>query len=194
MHAHKDSQAADQEALHVSALSPCSSSSSSSSFSASVVPLSFSPVPSCSLRWRYGESLMALGLRFTELDWKEVEKRFNRLASIRNNRTEPVVKWSDFGLTVGMKQSAEIANEILRALRGRREWKDDITKNELEGFWVRMNDSCIHSRIRLFFDMYVAINGLTLVKFLMVLKINITEFEFSSGVIEIWMEELPKWI
>ncbi|KAJ4713194.1 Respiratory burst oxidase [Melia azedarach] len=154
MHAHEDSKAADQEGLYVSALSPCSSSySSSSSCSASVVPLSFSPVPSCGLRWRYGESLMALGLRFTELDWKEVEERFNRLASIRNNRTEPVVKWSDFGLTVGMKQSAEIANEILRALRGRREWKDDITKNELEGFWVRMNDSCIHSRIRLFFDM-----------------------------------------
>ncbi|XP_060671302.1 respiratory burst oxidase homolog protein D-like [Ziziphus jujuba] len=33
--------------------------------------------------------------------WKDIEKRFNRLALIRNSH-EPVVKWSDFGFCIGV--------------------------------------------------------------------------------------------
>lgn len=53
---------------------------------------------------------------------------------------------------VAMQQTPEFANEILRALRGRSEWKVDITKNELRDYWHRMAGS-VDSRIQLFFYM-----------------------------------------
>lgn len=40
-------------------------------------------------------------MRFTDSEWKEVEKRFNRLASAGNG-PEPVVKWSEFGFCIGI--------------------------------------------------------------------------------------------
>ncbi|KAI9174599.1 hypothetical protein LWI28_019872 [Acer negundo] len=92
-------------------------------------------------------------LRFTGFEWTDVEDRFDRLASTTRNGTEPVLKWSDFGFCIGMQKSQEFASEILRALRGRRQQKNYITKHQLYGFWHRMTDPCIRSRIQLFFDM-----------------------------------------
>ncbi|KAL5813375.1 hypothetical protein ACOSQ3_024135 [Xanthoceras sorbifolium] len=145
--------------------SSSSSSSSSSYSSASVVPLSSSPEQRTGLQGTlYREHLQANGessvarlmkirqLRFTDIEWTQVEDRFDRLASSRNG-TESVLKWSDFGFCIGMQKTPEIANEILRALRGRREYKSNITMHELHGFWHRMTDPCIHSRVQLFFDM-----------------------------------------
>ncbi|KAH9722198.1 Respiratory burst oxidase2 [Citrus sinensis] len=148
-------------------LSSCSSSSSSSpSCSACVVPLAFSPVQGTvtvpfSAGWnrRYrdasGENLITsleiIPLRFTNLEWTDVEARFDRLAYTKNG-TEPVIKWSDFSFCIAMQQTPEFANEILRALRGRSEWKVDITKNELRDYWHRMAGS-VDSRIQLFFYM-----------------------------------------
>lgn len=54
---------------------------------------------------------------------------------------------------VGMRESAEFANELLRALRGRRDWKRGITKNELHNYWCCVTDPWLDSRIDLFFNM-----------------------------------------
>ncbi|TXG51598.1 hypothetical protein EZV62_024122 [Acer yangbiense] len=135
-----------------------SSSSSSSSCSVSTVPLSSLKKQRTQDREHLqdnGESsvMKIRHLRFTEFEWTDVEDRFDRLASTTRNGTEPVLKWSDFGFCIGMQKSQEFANEILRALRGRRQHKNYITKHQLYGFWHRMTDPCIHSRIQLFFDM-----------------------------------------
>ncbi|KAL5831342.1 hypothetical protein ACOSQ4_016696 [Xanthoceras sorbifolium] len=143
-----------QEEVYVS-----SSSSSFSYCSASVVPLSSSPEQRTGLQGTLcrehlkanEESSVARlmkirQLRFTDIEWTDFEDRFDRLASSRNG-TESVLKWSDFGFCIGMQKTPEIANEILRALRGRREYKSNITMHELHGFWHRMTDPCIHSRV-----------------------------------------------
>ncbi|KAH7528865.1 hypothetical protein FEM48_Zijuj05G0123200 [Ziziphus jujuba var. spinosa] len=153
--------------------SSSSSSSSSSSFTASIVPLSFSPDQKSQHQsegqqaedqrpylQENGEASMEF-LRFISIPghgggavkWKDIEKRFNRLALIRNSH-EPVVKWSDFGFCIGMQESQEFAIELLRALRGsRRNLKIDLSKAELHRYWCQMTDPCFHSRIRIFFDM-----------------------------------------
>ncbi|XP_073226750.1 respiratory burst oxidase homolog protein A-like isoform X2 [Cicer arietinum] len=71
------------------------------------------------------------------MKWKDVEKRFDQVA------------WTG----IGMQSSPELARELLRALRGCKEWKSDITKTELHNFWSRMNDDSFNSRMRMFFDM-----------------------------------------
>nr|POE60062.1 respiratory burst oxidase like protein a [Quercus suber] len=99
------------------------------------------------------------GLRFIDImgnggmEWKNVEERFNQLAFTQNSGHEPLMKWSDFGICIGMQQSPEFANELLRALRATRDWKFHITKCELHCFWCRMMDPSFDSRIRIFFDM-----------------------------------------
>ncbi|KAH9778172.1 Respiratory burst oxidase2 [Citrus sinensis] len=157
---------AESQETTLSSCSSSSSSSSSPSCSACVVPLAFSPVQGTvtvpfSAGWnrRYrdasGENLITgleiIPLRFTNLEWTDVEARFDRLAYTKNG-TEPVIKWSDFSFCIAMQQTPEFANEILRALRGRSEWKVDITKNELRDYWHRMAGS-VDSRIQLFFYM-----------------------------------------
>ncbi|KAJ9181020.1 hypothetical protein P3X46_009196 [Hevea brasiliensis] len=92
-------------------------------------------------------------MRFINKEWKDVEKRFEQLASAGNG-PEPVVKWSDFGFCIGMQQSPEFAKEVLMAIRGRgREFKLDITRRELHSYWHRLTDPCFHSRVKIFFDM-----------------------------------------
>ncbi|XP_061364958.1 respiratory burst oxidase homolog protein A-like [Gastrolobium bilobum] len=86
------------------------------------------------------------------MEWKDVEKRFDQVAWTGNG-PEPVVTWSEFGFCIGMLSSPEFANELLRALRGHRDWKFNITKTELHKFWFRMKDDSINSRMRIFFDM-----------------------------------------
>ncbi|KAK7265862.1 hypothetical protein RJT34_33486 [Clitoria ternatea] len=86
------------------------------------------------------------------MEWKDVEKRFDQVAWTGNG-TEPVVAWSEFGFCIGMQSSPEFANELLRALRRGRDWKFDITKNDLHNFWFRMKDNSFNSRMRIFFDM-----------------------------------------
>ncbi|KAF3438067.1 hypothetical protein FNV43_RR20823 [Rhamnella rubrinervis] len=161
-----------------SSSSSSSPSFSSNSFSASIVPFSFSSVQTniqhgtdwsqAGIQWAYfsenGEASMARAsmelMRFIGrtdhgggVKWKDIEKQFHRLAFSRNT-LEPVVKWSDFGFCIGMQQSQEFANELLRALRGsRRNLKIDITKAELHSYWCRMTDPCFKTRIRIFFDM-----------------------------------------
>ncbi|KAI4335910.1 hypothetical protein L6164_014506 [Bauhinia variegata] len=96
------------------------------------------------------------GVGFTNLlsgmEWKDVEKRFDQLASTGNG-PEPVVKWSEFGRCIGMQQSLEFANELLRALRGGKEWKTDITKSDMYTFWFRIKDDSFDSKMRIFFDL-----------------------------------------
>lgn len=125
MEAHAQLQTPHQPS--VSALSP--SSSSSPSCSASVVPLSFSPVWTephgdkteplqAALNRQYymaenggeastaGSATKTQWLRFVGtmgnggMEWKGVEERFDRLA-LTGNGVEPVIKWSDFGLCIG---------------------------------------------------------------------------------------------
>ncbi|KAI4343958.1 hypothetical protein L6164_011244 [Bauhinia variegata] len=81
------------------------------------------------------EAIQGVGLTnilvgLSGMEWKDVEKRFNQLASTGNG-IEPVVKWSEFGHCIGMQQSAEFASELLRALRRGKEWKTDITKSDM---------------------------------------------------------------
>ncbi|KDP26234.1 hypothetical protein JCGZ_22480 [Jatropha curcas] len=100
------------------------------------------------------ETSVALGerLRFIDIEWKEVEKRFDRLA-FTGKAPEPVVKWSDFGFCIGMQQSPEFAKEVLMAIRGRgKKSKIDMTKRELHGYWHRLTDPCFNSRVKIFFD------------------------------------------
>ncbi|XP_028763556.1 respiratory burst oxidase homolog protein A-like isoform X1 [Neltuma alba] len=102
---------------------------------------------------------MGLGFRLVSfsghsgLEWKDIERRFDQIASRTGNGPEAVVKWSGFGFCIGMQQSLEFANELLRALRGGRDWKVDITKSDMRRFWFRMKDDSFDSRMRIFFDM-----------------------------------------
>lgn len=110
------------------ALSPSSSfSSSSNSFSSSIVPLSFSPFQTNiqhKTHWSQAENQRAYSSENGEVSmarasmelmifngktdpgggvkWKDIEKRFHRVAFSRNT-LEPVVKWSDFGFCIGEK-------------------------------------------------------------------------------------------
>ncbi|KAJ4824015.1 hypothetical protein Tsubulata_046172, partial [Turnera subulata] len=146
-------------------LSTSSSSSSSSSVGVRVFPLSFSPetrAMQVTNRLDHGPEkgeepaagLVIERLRFIDIDWQEVETRFDRLASTRKG-PEPAVKWSDFGFCVGLQQSTEFANVLLRALRRRtrRNYKTDITKRELYSLWHCLVDPCFDSRVKIFFDM-----------------------------------------
>lgn len=54
---------------------------------------------------------------------------------------------------LGMQQSPEFANELLRALRRRMDRNFDMTKCELYGYWCRMTDPRFDSRIRIYFDL-----------------------------------------
>ncbi|PON69705.1 Respiratory burst oxidase [Trema orientale] len=148
-------------------LSPSSSSSSFSSSSASSSASSFSGVPlityspvQTELNGTEGnvESSFNEWFRFfgimgngSGIEWKDIENRFDRI-SVTANASEPVLKWSDFGFCIGMQQSPEFANELLRALRGRKDCKTNITKGELYSFWCSLTDPCFDSRIRIFFD------------------------------------------
>ncbi|GMN54279.1 hypothetical protein TIFTF001_023409 [Ficus carica] len=86
--------------------------------------------------------------------WKEIEKRFDRLAVTSNGSDQHVVKWSDFDFCIGMKQSPEFAKELMRALRGiGKDPKNYVTKGELYSYWLRLNDPCYDSRIKIFFDL-----------------------------------------
>ncbi|XP_062030403.1 respiratory burst oxidase homolog protein A-like isoform X1 [Rosa rugosa] len=149
-----------------SSLSP--SSSSSCSTNDNIMPLSFSPVWTESDKT---EPLQAVNqekastprsdtelLRFMDLTanggmrWEDVEDRFDRLA-ITHCQIDPVIKWSDFGLCIGMKQSQEFANQLLRALRKSKDCNFCIRKAELHSYWCRMTDPCFNSRMQIFFDL-----------------------------------------
>lgn len=111
----------------VTSLPVSSSSSSSNYFNASIIPLSFSPEQTnikhgtqwfqAENQWtnlaQNGEASMARASvelpRFIcisdhggGVEWKDIGKRFDRLAFTRNG-LEPVVKWSDFGFCIGEK-------------------------------------------------------------------------------------------
>nr|KYP56695.1 Respiratory burst oxidase isogeny protein F [Cajanus cajan] len=86
------------------------------------------------------------------MEWKDVENRFDQLGRTGSG-AEPVVAWSEFGSCVGMQSSPEFANELLRALRGGKHWKSNITKTDLYNLWFRMKDNSFNSRLRIFFDM-----------------------------------------
>ncbi|XP_024027378.1 respiratory burst oxidase homolog protein A [Morus notabilis] len=95
-----------------------------------------------------------MGNGYNGIEWKEIEKRFDRLAITASGFDQHVVKWSDFAFCIGMQQSPEFANELLRALRGiRKDLKNYITKGELYSYWLRLTDPCYDSRIRIFFDL-----------------------------------------
>lgn len=105
-----------------SSSSTSSSSSAASSCSASIVSSAFSPVQTehhgtgpthnrIQLR-ENGEVSMAKSdieglvspidiMGNGGMEWKDVEERFNLLASNENNGFEAEVKWSDFGFCIG---------------------------------------------------------------------------------------------
>ncbi|KAA8541035.1 hypothetical protein F0562_024998 [Nyssa sinensis] len=91
-------------------------------------------------------------LRFIEMEWKDVEERFNRLAKTGSSPL-PAMNALDFSLCIGMQQSPEFAKELLGALRGRKNGGADITKNELHDYWHRITNPCFNSRLQLFFDL-----------------------------------------
>ncbi|KAK7330292.1 hypothetical protein VNO77_24482 [Canavalia gladiata] len=142
------------------------SSFSNSSWTLEKVLHSSSPVQTGSKVWHKGETQSHIaeneafqGMRFINdivchngMEWKDVEKRFNQVAQT-GSCPEPVVTWLEFGFCIGMQSSPEFANELLRALRGGKDWKFDITKTHLHNFWFRMKDNSFNSRMRIFFDM-----------------------------------------
>lgn len=136
-------EAEEREEHQFSDLVFLSSSSSTSSFSSSSSSSSY-----------FGADCLdsAERLRFVDDEWRNVEERFDRLATTKNGR-DFFIKWSNFGSCIGMGESREFAKEVLRALRGRKDWKSDITKEQLHKHWCRMIDPSLDSRIRLFFDM-----------------------------------------
>lgn len=92
--------------------------------------------------------------------WKTIfifEKKKNiyvQTAFILSWRTNSTSSYIFFFFALeGMQQSPEFANELLRALRGTRDWKFHITKCELHCFWCRMMDPFFDSRIQIFFDL-----------------------------------------
>ncbi|KAK6925109.1 Ferric reductase transmembrane component-like domain, partial [Dillenia turbinata] len=87
------------------------------------------------------------------LQWKEVENRFDRLASTGSGPV-PVIESSEFGFCIGMQQNPEFANELLRALRGKSALlSNEITKEQLHNLWCRITNPCFHSRLQIFFDL-----------------------------------------
>ncbi|KAL9673311.1 hypothetical protein QQ045_029567 [Rhodiola kirilowii] len=91
-------------------------------------------------------------LTFVDCGWEEVERRFDRVCLV-NRFGEPVVSGSAFGYCIGLGRSLEFAKELLRALRGRRDVNIEITKSELHGYWSRLTDSCLDSRLQIFFHL-----------------------------------------
>ncbi|KAL1334236.1 hypothetical protein HN51_063128 [Arachis hypogaea] len=86
------------------------------------------------------------------MQWNHVNSRFDQVSSPRTS-PEPVVEWSNFAFCIGMQSSPEFANELLRALRGGKHWKFNITKTDLYRFWLRIKDDSFDSRMRIFFYM-----------------------------------------
>lgn len=54
-----------------------------------------------------------------------------------------------------MKETPEFADEILSALRVKKDYQTTISKAELQAYWHRISDSSFGSRVRIFFDMYI---------------------------------------
>ncbi|KAJ4974175.1 hypothetical protein NE237_007349 [Protea cynaroides] len=146
--------------------SPCSCSSSSSPSSFYVDGARLVPFPFLSPN--RNESQLAAGisierLRFIDrmahggMEWKDVEERFNRLASTTAGSV-PVVNRSDFAFCIGMEETPEFAEELLESLEGRSSNRDDrqleITKPQFHEYWIRITDPSFNSRIRIFFDLF----------------------------------------
>ncbi|XP_043705777.1 respiratory burst oxidase homolog protein A-like [Telopea speciosissima] len=89
-------------------------------------------------------------------DWKDMEERFDRLASTTTGPI-PFVNRSDFAFCIGMEDTPEFAEELLEALEGRSRNRDnlqlEITKAQLHDYWCRITDPSFNSRIRIFFDL-----------------------------------------
>uniref|UniRef100_A0A7N0V176 Uncharacterized protein n=1 Tax=Kalanchoe fedtschenkoi TaxID=63787 RepID=A0A7N0V176_KALFE len=91
-------------------------------------------------------------LRFVDCRWEEVEHRFDRLC-LMSRSGEPTITDSAFGYCIGLERSLEYAKELLRALRGRREQKFEITKSEIHDYWSRLTNPCFESRLHIFFNL-----------------------------------------
>ncbi|KAF8389943.1 hypothetical protein HHK36_024462 [Tetracentron sinense] len=164
------------------ALQSSSSSSSSYIDNARIVPLPFSPTQNWPVagyhilspenksqhagnRHHLKENGVASvtgraieGMRFIDrvaserMEWKDVEERFNHLAST-NSGPVPFVNRSDFAYCIGMKETPEFADELLGALKCGRDRQFEITKTKLQEYWCRITDPSFDSRIRIFFDL-----------------------------------------
>ncbi|CAA6653519.1 unnamed protein product [Spirodela intermedia] len=93
-----------------------------------------------------------------QVEWREVEGKFDQLAVPVLGRL-PAVKSSDFVLCIGMEETPEFASELLRALRGRKNDCQWITKPELLEYWRRINDTRLSSRVQIFLDMCRNVDG-----------------------------------
>ncbi|XP_026377413.1 respiratory burst oxidase homolog protein F-like [Papaver somniferum] len=81
--------------------------------------------------------------------WKDVEQRFDQFASLRTG----LISRSDFAYCIGMKDTPDFAEELLNALRGRKDLALGISKAELHDHWCRITDPEFDSRARVFFDL-----------------------------------------
>ncbi|XP_052179764.1 respiratory burst oxidase homolog protein F-like [Diospyros lotus] len=86
------------------------------------------------------------------LEWKDVEARFDRIANIKPGQAR-AISAADFGFCIGMQKSAEFANELLAALRGRKDLGAEITKAELQKHWHRLTNPLLSWRVQTFFDL-----------------------------------------
>ncbi|KAF9626661.1 hypothetical protein IFM89_038495 [Coptis chinensis] len=99
------------------------------------------------------------GLRYieqvatTSKEWKKVEERFDQVAFKKTGLLAPVVNRSGFAYCIGMKETPEFADELLGALKRKREQHCEITKTELHDYWCRITDTNFHSRTQIFFDL-----------------------------------------
>eukprot|EP01018_Ginkgo_biloba_P014136 Gb_36903 [translate_table: standard] len=83
--------------------------------------------------------------------WKEVESRFDKLAS-----SDGLLARSDFAECIGMKDSKEFALELFNALsRGRAcdRCLQSISKAELHEYWCRITERSFDARMQIFFDL-----------------------------------------
>ncbi|KMS97792.1 hypothetical protein BVRB_5g123540 isoform B [Beta vulgaris subsp. vulgaris] len=88
------------------------------------------------------------------MHWKEVEKRFDRIALCAAHDDESVttIHASHFGHCIGMQQTSQFADELLQALR-RNNHSTNLTKRELNGYWHRLTNPSFDSSMQILFDM-----------------------------------------
>ncbi|KAL2612291.1 hypothetical protein R1flu_023983 [Riccia fluitans] len=88
---------------------------------------------------------------FDDVTWLAVSARFNQLAS----KVDDMLQRKDFAECIGFKDSEPFAEELLNALTRRKgvQFKEKISKKELQDYWRRITDKTFDARMELFFDL-----------------------------------------
>ncbi|KAK9669122.1 hypothetical protein RND81_13G110800 [Saponaria officinalis] len=140
--------------------SSLSSSNSSSSNSSSFSSFVYEPDgPTSSLTTCLEDDQL---LRFVDdIYFEEVEKRFNQVALVWDDDDDnhgcissvPTIDASHFGYCLGMQENSEFGDELLQALRQRRNTNTRLNKMELYNYYHLLISPTFDCATRLFFNM-----------------------------------------